>query len=803
MAHDASGQPTRRDLLLASVGVTSGLGVVLRSRSSGARSVQGVEQPPAGSSTFGRWTTEEDLPAFLYAADQEALSAAEWDRFLRPPTRRHWLMVGNRALQLQQCNDGTVGLFDESEGLRWLLSGDEGGSGVSVLRDGDVTWGSAFADRPPGDTPQRLFAPTWFTVRCTHRGLALERTLLCPEGEVPWVLVRVRLSLAPDAVRRHVTHEETWSLRPRFLNLLENEQRRTALAASVRYRVERGRRRIDAYEIFPDNRTGLSGRPAALRLEALGVEPAKSRVEEENGQPTLRLLSRLNVEPGATHELWFRFGRPAEQDLKEPGVFFARSLEALHERLPRAQSEHAPTAEREVPWHAAILTGGACRDAVLGGHTLNQGSAYSFEMGFNGAARDPLQHALPLVYSEPDLALSVLRNTLAWGSPDGDLPYALSTDKQPAPLGFRPSDTNLWALWLAAEYAAATGDLAAFDAEAGFHPSHHAAPVTLRERLSLLFRFFVDQVGRGARDHVRILNADWNDIAIARSGVTREEMVERGSSVLNSAMASWVLGTFAGLAQRLGEQMLATEARQRSTELRTLVQQAHNGRWFHRAYAPDGEPVGDDACWLEVQPWAILCGAAESDQAQDLLRRIDEGNRKGSPLGARLVWPLPPSSDRQLGEGVDGGMWFAISMTLVWAAARVDPELAWDEWRRMSLDNHARHYPDVWEGTLSGPDSFNAPESPRPGRTWQTPLYAMQAFPVNNLHAHAQPLLAYLRLLGVEPTPRGTLAVGSGGSFRSRVLTIHEDGGGRIEGAGELRLETAKGAVSGRGVVSW
>ncbi len=34
--------------------------------------------------------------------------------------------------------------------------------------------------------------------------------------------------------------------------------------------------------------------------------------------------------------------------------------------------------------------------------------------------------------------------------------------------------------------------------------------------------------------------------------------------------------------------------------------------------------------------------------------------------------------------------------------------------------------------------------------------FAMQDFPLGNLHAHSQPLLAYLRLQGVEPSTSGT-----------------------------------------------
>jgi hypothetical protein len=776
-----------------------------RRRSGALPPASAARQPPSATeqaSAYGSWVEESGLPCFAYAADHEAMPAAEWDRFVRPPTRRHWLMVGNRWIKLQAGNDGTVGIYDESEGLRWLVSSDEGGTGVSILRDGATTWGSAFTDRPPGAVPRRIFGPTWFAVRCAHRGLELERVILCAEGEVPWVLVRVRLSLATGAEARALSHEETWRLRPRFLNLPESEPRRQEVARAVTYRTAEDRGRITATETFPAPVRGQVGAPSTLVLEALGSDRVETSVDA-TGEPTLRLVSALELAPGTTRELWFRFGRPASGALEDPSGFFEAQLGSLRAALPKARSSRAPEAEREIPWHAALLTGGACRDRVLGGHTLDQGSAYSFEMGFNGAARDPLQHALPLVYSEPDLALSVLRNVVAWGSPDGDLPYALGSAKQPLPLGFRPSDSNLWSLWLASEYAAASGDLAAFDAEVSFHPSHGAPAVPLREALRRQLRFFVDVVGRGARNHVRILNADWNDLAIAQSGVPAAEMIEHGSSVLNSAMASWVLGVFAGLADRLGETALAEESRQQSSDLRALVRQGHNGRWFHRAYAPDGRPVGDESCWLEVQPWAILCGAADDAQARALLQLIDEGHRRDSPLGARIIWPLPVRPRGTLGEGLDGGIWLSINTTLIWAAARLAPELAWDEWRRMSLRNHARHYPEVWEGTLSGPDAYNAPESPRPGRTWKSQAFAMQAFPVNNLHSHSQPLLAYLRLLGVEPTPNGTLAVGRGGEYSSRVFSLREDGSGRLRSTGEVQLETVRGPVRGRGEVAW
>ncbi|MFI6740980.1 GH36-type glycosyl hydrolase domain-containing protein [Nonomuraea sp. NPDC050451] len=668
-------------------------------------------------SSYGEWTTAYGLPAFAYTLDQERDPRAEWDPVLDPPTRRHFAHVGNRRITLVSDNYGLSDLFDEHTGLLWLTRG------TGVTRIGELSTDISGSER--------IFGPTFAVVRVTDERVALERAVLCPEGEQPWVLIRLRVRNLLDApVRLELTEE--WAARAARVELITGA--------------------ADADD-------------PGLELEVIGGARTRSG----------RLVLPLELAAGEERVLDLRYGllgdaAPTPASGSAPGstsrtATFEGSLEALRARLPRASAARAPEAEREIPWHAALLTGAACADGVLGGHTLDQGSCYSFRHGFNGAARDPLQHALPLVYVEPDLALSVLRNTCAWGGPDGDLPYALGPDKRPWTDLFRPSDQNLWALWLAAEYLSATGDEAAFHADVPYHPVHGAPEVPLRENLRRQFRFFADVVGRGEHGHVRILNADWNDMAITESGVPREVMIAQGESVLNSAMAAWVLPRYATLAERLGDDATAAEARKLGEELRDLVAGEWNGRWYRRAYGP-GAVVGDGDLWLEVQPWAILCGAAPPERAVELLRTIERTSAAGSPLGARLRWPARDA----YGPGGVGTIWYAINMTLVWAAAEHLPDLAWDWWRRMTLAAHTAAYPDVWEGTLSGPDAYLAPETGRPGRTWDLAEVgvAMQAYPVANLHSHSQPLLAYLRLLGVEPfrRPRG------GARFASRALEV-------------------------------
>jgi hypothetical protein len=773
---DRAPVPTRRQVIGAMPAALALMG------STAAAAVTVTNNPSA----FGAFRWRAGLPEFVYNGVGEAPA-------------RHFHMIGNRRIKMQVSQRGEVGLYDPHEAMRWLIAPQAGGTGGhSQITEGAVEaesaliWGSTFGLWPKGPAPERIFGVNRFEIAASHHGLTLRRTVLMPEGEAPYLLIKVDLSLDASSAARSVTHCEIWPLEPRFLKTFQSEKAREAATARVTYQIAKSANTIVAREEFGTT-PGTNGTPKALSLQAHAPLSAATEMvalkSEGRVHPSLCAKSVLTLQPGQTKSLYFTLGLEGFAPDKPVPVLFSELARVIRCRLPTAHSALAPQAELEIPWHAAALVAGLSTDQGLPGHSLNQGGIYAYGLGSNASARDSLQHALPLVYFEPELALSVLKNTCAWGSPDGDLPYALKDDKSPYTSLLRPSDLNLWALWLATEYAAATNDLAAFAAPQPYHPVYGASPVSLKAHLIQQFRFFVDKVGRGERGHVRILNADWNDMALGPATATnrqeREAMILSGSSVLNSAMASYVLNIFAGLMTRLGEGAVADEARTQALDLKLKVAEAWNGRFFDRAYRPGGGVMGRDRCWLEVQPWAILCGAATREQAKSLLKLIDEGHRRDSPLGARIIWPPDPKASRA-GEGTIGGIWYSINMTLIWAAASIDPNMAWDEWRRMTLQAHQQAYPTIFEGTLAGPDSWNAPEASRPGHTWATPAFAMQDYPVSNMHAHAQPILAYLRLLGVCPDETGSLSrrppeAAISGWFDSQTF--------RVGAVGRFRLE--------------
>lgn len=99
-----------------------------------------------------------------------------------------------------------------------------------------------------------------------------------------------------------------------------------------------------------------------------------------------------------------------------------------------------------------------------------------------------------------------------------------------------------------------------------------------------------------------------------------------------------------------------------------------------------------------------------------------------------------------------------------------------------SLAAHAAAYPHVWYGIWSGPDSYNSAMGDREGETFVQPATPMTEFPVMNSNAHAGPLLALLKVMGVEAGPNGIVVdphVPDGiGPWRLRTALVDVEGDG-------------------------
>jgi hypothetical protein len=513
-----------------------------------------------------------------------------------------------------------------------------------------------------------------------------------------------------------------------------------------------------------------------------GISVALNGSLDSTGSASAHLLERrLQLKPQESRTIYFMYGYLPEGFEAEsliakysvsPSKLWAASSAQWKNDGVRFSVPSEPWVERETSWHNYYLRSAMTYDSFFGEKILSQGHVYQYLMGFQGAARDPLQHALPFVFSQPDIVKNIIRYTLKEIQPDRSLPYAIVGSGMPMPAIFVPSDQEMWLLWAASEYILATRDTKFLDEKIPSYPGEAASAgdPTVREWLQRTFRHMTEDIGVGRHGLMRLSNGDWNDEVVVMRGSadTFEGIRKVGESVLNGAMASYVLDHYGRLAAYLGDTKSADAAHAKAEAQRDAVRACWQGKWFKRAWL--GEKlgwIGDDHLWLEPQPWTIIGGAATPEQHSTLIDSMNQLVRDPSPIGAMVQSKGDTTMRSPVGTGTNGGVWPSINGTLIWALALHNGALAWDEWKKNSLAVHAEKYSDVWYGVWSGPDTYNSVLSKHPGQTMiALPSPDDQStqkewgmswtdFPVMNLHPHAWPLYSSAKLLGLDFHQKG------------------------------------------------
>ncbi|MDH4213938.1 MAG: hypothetical protein OEV85_08455, partial [Candidatus Thorarchaeota archaeon] len=517
-----------------------------------------------------------------------------------------------------------------------------------------------------------------------------------------------------------------------------------------------------------------------------GLQKQLSRnTEAQDFEKGLFLERKLTLQPGERKTIFFAYGYL-------PEGFAVENLVAKYKKdLPNLLQESCNKwkigriqlkldsdkwVDRELTWHNYYLRSNMTYDSFFKEHILSQGHVYQYIIGFQGAARDPLQHAQPFVFCEPYIVKDILRYTLKTVTSEGRIPYGITGSGMIMPSPFKPSDQEMWLLWLASEYVLATRDLAFLDEMIPTYPVYgkRAGMASVRDLLYRCYSHFIEATGTGDHGLQRLSNGDWNDAMVLGYVPDYEQLQveEVGESVLNAAMAAYAFDIYSRLLRYSGDNIHADEALQLADNQRAAVRKQWTGKWFRRAWLSEELGwVGEDNLWLEPQSWAIIGGSADPDQAKVLIKSIDENNRKASKIGATILGKPDKKMAGDDGIGTNAGIWPSINGTLVWALAHVDGKMAWDEWKKNSLTIHAENYPDIWYGIWSGPDTYNSEYSDFPGgtihkgeedssretkeeRELERVASATEVlwtdYPVMNMHPHAWPLQNIPKLLGVE-----------------------------------------------------
>jgi hypothetical protein len=791
-----------------------------------------------GSGYFGEWFEDEfGLPAYRYTCDQikdpKAISPMneEW----RSKTE-HLHQVGNDRFVAVVSNYGYVQVRQDEGCPKYLNEfnpkyGQYAG-GFGYLTDGENFLSTYYPGN--GDSFNRIFGIGYFRKKVKKNGYFADQIIFAPFGDDPILISQIKItnnrneakdlrwieywgcnmyqfsSLAYSAVLLKKDTKHPRDIRREFSETFSHEfsiiSDGSGLQEVKKYndsdKTQPTSYRKAVYEDLRPPKTFL----ASLDANADGMSTnsteffGKGGVESPDGlnnnldsdittsgtKSAMFLERKIHLEPGESQTLYFAFGYIPE------GFEINSLLLKYKEKLSQLWSNSTNNwknnrfeliipdelwVNRELTWHNYYLRSAMTYDDFFQEYILSQGHVYQYIIGFQGAARDPLQHSLPFVYSNSIIVKSVLRYTLKTVRKSGEIPYAITGNGQILPSPFKPSDQEMWLLWLASEYVLATRDTDFLDEEIVRYPVYgpKSSKVSVRDLLNHCYNHFVKKTGSGKHGLQRLSNGDWNDGVILGHipSEKHREIQKQAESVLNAAMAIFTLRIYGEMLNFTGNQEMAEKVFKYSESQREAVHSQWNGRWFKRAWLTDELGwIGDDQMWLEPQPWAIIGGAADDEQKKILVRSIDDLVRKPSKIGARLH-SKGIETIRGKGQGVNGGIWPSINGTLIWALSLVNGDMAWDEWKKNTLAFHAESYPDIWYGIWSGPDTYNSTLSKYPGQTVFDEALITGApkrddeesighiglgwtdFPVFNLHPHAWPLYNTISLIGVKFTSEG------------------------------------------------
>ncbi|MCC6214654.1 MAG: hypothetical protein IT376_07280 [Polyangiaceae bacterium] len=520
---------------------------------------------------------------------------------------------------------------------------------------------------------------------------------------------------------------------------------------------------------------GGPGAPRAVAERAPGAGTAGgelSALTSGAGQPhALVLASAVELAPGEQKTLRYVYGYTRAEEALAPDARWsdaswdpiAEQAEHLRERMLYFATERDPVLHRELAWHASQLEASIGYRDYWQQPVVPQGSAYLYLHGADGAARDLGLFAVPLVYTDPELARLELLFYMGIQFADGRFSYAFQGHGMldDASLHSAPSDLCLFFLWALGEYLGATGDVAFLDAPAPFHPRGARPGATVWDHVVAAVRHHLDVVGTGQHGLVRLGTGDWSDGIVADAARDRDVAVALGESIPNTQMGVYVLDRVASLIEAR-DTALAGELRAATAGYRTALAGEWTGTWFRRAWYNDGGPaIGESSIDLEGQIWALISGTF-ADEAQratlvsEIATRLDDPSPIGAPLwGGGQVWP-------------------AIGGLLTWGYARTDPERAFAHLARATLAARAVAFPEVWSNVWSSSDGVSS----KSGQSWKSLVTPMTDWPVQNNNVTALGMLAALRVAGIEATPEGLLVapavppVAGPGGTPERRLTL-------------------------------
>jgi hypothetical protein len=759
----------------------------------------------SGAGVFGRWSVDRfGLPAYDYTLDQRSDRRAA--RVELSGRKEAWHQVGNDAIVADAFTDGYTQLFSQQRMYQWANKWDAANrhysGGFGWLAEGGHAQSTLWLDHPKGAPTLRRFGIGYSEHRLQTNDISIAETVTAPFGDDPVLVHEVRLRNR-SARTRALTWWEYWDVNP-----FDQTTKIPRGLDSPRYADGRlsARQTGDVIDIDPltiflapvdtpvagyeaDTQAffgnGTRALPAAVAADRATGSRAPATLTAFAGRAMFALRTPVTLRAGEGVTLRYVYGMAHPRQIdgivrrtrEQPSTNRATAAK-WHAWLPQSDFGRARRwLSRELQWSAYMVRSSSMYEETCGHHIITQGGYYQYGMGQQIAFRDPLQHMLPMVYAEPELAREVLRYSFAEQPPQlGVIPYGM------LPLCLRldfgaSDDLDFWLLLSTIEYVLGTRDTDFLRERIPYDgglPGPALASGTVWEHVKLAVRHQEQVIGRGPNGQYIIgPTGDWSDLSPLFLGITESTLV--------TAQMAYAYPRLAEVAELVGDTAFAAQLRELGRGLQQTLRKEWVSRgWFARGYSALTQ-LGKGAIFGEPQPWALLGGAAQGDQRDALVRNVQRFLvGRGAP--ASLHGPSkigastsPSEEDPDVDEhaivyadGVGdknavfvGGAWYAINGPLVWALGQLDGIVpgaandAFDELQRNTLRAHAVAYPEDWDGVINVDDACWSWYSTQPGRCGINLLITLNQTAGQVTHQPAWSLFSMLKLAGVEPTREG------------------------------------------------
>jgi hypothetical protein len=500
--------------------------------------------------------------------------------------------------------------------------------------------------------------------------------------------------------------------------------------------------------------SGSRAAPAEVTANKLSDTIATATPDGKAGDVLFAMRAPVTLAPGQSVTLRYVYGMAHPSQIpalvakyRAAANPFAASERAWASYLPKANFGAGNTwVARELAWDAYLLRSSTVYEEACGYHTITQGGYYQYSDGYNLGFRSWLHYLLPMVYSDPELAKEILEYSVSLQPPPpaAQFPYGMGPLCERVDLG-TSDDLDFWLLLAAGEYGLGTRDTSFFNQELPYYDTQGLDKATIWQHLKVAFQHTQSMLGPHG-GYLAGSTGDWNDFST--------EFEQLTESMLVTSQLAYALPKLAELADLRGDHAFAAQLRAAGAkDVATLRAQWTGKGWYSRGYSGNRQ-VGSGVIFEEPQPWAILAGAPSAAQSNTLvanIRRFLDGVGAPASLGGPAKFgtaqvpaqadpgvtekgPLPvngsvpdlfnqltPNSPLQGADEWPGGVWFDLNGWLTWAYGSLDGvvpgarQLAWDEYTRNTLANHATLWPDHWDGTISVDDVCYAYYSAHPG----------------------------------------------------------------------------------------